>query len=192
LKNKYEDSFSRPDSTKRIQLQEVPLRAAIDEEEIRLIPQNNEWHAHHHNEAFSTIGFSIFQTISWPSSVAEAKQDCPKGSMVQAAWLYAMLDSMTIRRFMVLADLIQIEPSKSPIKRTWVPEDSQEVVQAVWVIQELLRCGLYLECRGGRGLRQGSGRTNKVAVSKDVWISSQLFAQVSSYPLGHLWKIWEL
>jgi hypothetical protein len=59
--------------------------------------------------------------------------------MVQAAWLYAMLDSMTIRRFMVLADLIQIEPSKSPIKRTWVPEDSQEVVQAVWVIQELLR-----------------------------------------------------
>jgi hypothetical protein len=46
--------------------------------------------------------------------------------MVQAAWLYAMLDSMTISRFMVLADLIQIEPSKSPIKSTWWPEESQE------------------------------------------------------------------
>jgi hypothetical protein len=83
--------------------------------------------------------------------------------MVQAAWLYAMLDSMTIRRFMVLADLIQIEPSKSPIKRTWVPEESQEVVQEVRVIQELLRCGLYLECRGGRGLRQ-----DRSAVSKNA------------------------
>jgi hypothetical protein len=41
-KNKCEGYFSRPDSKNRIQMQEVPLRAAIDEEEIRLIPQNNE------------------------------------------------------------------------------------------------------------------------------------------------------